>query len=102
MNILITGGCGFIGSAVCRNFAKQTDINLINLDALTYAAEPRSLTEIEANSNYTFVRGDINDTNLVVDLLNKHQITGIMHLAAESHVDRSIDGPAAFRQCAGR
>ena len=96
MNILVTGGCGFIGSAVCRHFAQNSATSIVNLDALTYAAEPRSLASIEDQSNYTFVKGDINDTELVLKLLEQNDITSIVHLAAESHVDRSIDGPDVF------
>ena len=96
MNILVTGGCGFIGSAVCRHFARNPATNIVNLDALTYAAEPRSLASIDDQRNYTFVKGDINDTELVLKLLEQNDITSIVHLAAESHVDRSIDGPDVF------
>ncbi|MGI9350693.1 MAG: dTDP-glucose 4,6-dehydratase [Rhizobiaceae bacterium] len=96
MNLLVTGGCGFIGSAVCRYFARDTGAKIVNLDALTYAAEPRSLSLIDQQSNYKFVKGDINDTELVSKLLVEHRITGVIHLAAESHVDRSINGPDVF------
>lgn len=96
MNILVTGGCGFIGSAVCRHLAADSSNTIINLDSLTYAAEPRSLASIENQANYRFVKGDINDTELVLQLLVEHEIGSIMHLAAESHVDRSINGPEVF------
>lgn len=96
MNVLVTGGCGFIGSAVCRLLATDKSCFVVNLDALTYAAEPRSLSSIEHQENYTFVKGDINNTDLVVSLLESHSIDSILHLAAESHVDRSIDGPEIF------
>ncbi|MEM7069984.1 MAG: dTDP-glucose 4,6-dehydratase [Pseudomonadota bacterium] len=95
-NILVTGGCGFIGSAVCRYLSADPQTHVVNLDVLTYAAEPRSLEVIKNCSNYTFVKGDINDIELVFELLRKHKITGVMNLAAESHVDRSIDGPEVF------
>ncbi|MEM9279427.1 MAG: dTDP-glucose 4,6-dehydratase [Pseudomonadota bacterium] len=96
MNILVTGGCGFIGSALCRYLVANTSNQVVNLDALTYAAEPRSLSSIEQQPNYLFVQGDINDTELVLRLLNETRIDSIAHLAAESHVDRSIDGPEIF------
>lgn len=94
--ILVTGGAGFIGSAVCRHLIGQGDYRLINLDLLTYAGNPASLGSIEAHPNYRFVRGDIGDEKLVLALLRDEQVDAIMHLAAESHVDRSIDGPGAF------
>ena len=96
MQILVTGGCGFIGSAVCRRLVEKSGHRVVNLDALTYAAEPRSLDSIAEHENYSFVEGNILDTDLVARLLTQHQIDAVMHLAAESHVDRSIDGPGVF------
>ena len=98
MSVLVTGGCGFIGSAVCRHLVDDLGIETVNLDKLTYAANQQSLRSIETSSQYHFVEGDICDGELVAGLLRKHKVTAIMHLAAESHVDRSIDGPAAFIQ----
>jgi dTDP-glucose 4,6-dehydratase len=96
MNILVTGGAGFIGSAVCRHLIGETDHRVIVLDKLTYAANLASLAPIDNSPRYRFVKGDICDGALVARLLREHSIDAIMHLAAESHVDRSIDGPAAF------
>ena len=96
MRVLVTGGAGFIGSAVCRRLAANPDHFVVNLDKLTYAGNLASLKEIENKPNYHFVRGDIADEELVGKVLREHAITHIMHLAAESHVDRSIDGPEDF------
>ena len=99
MNILVTGGAGFIGSALCRRLVLESGHRVVNLDKLTYAANLSSLNPILASdkaSNYHFVEGDIADTDRVVATLKKHDIEAIIHLAAESHVDRSIDGPAVF------
>ncbi len=96
--LLVTGGAGFIGSALIRHLITKTDYSAINLDKLTYAGNLESLAEIENSSRYTFVKGDICDKSLVSSLLKKHQPSAIMHLAAESHVDRSIDGPSEFIQ----
>lgn len=96
MNILVTGGAGFIGSAVCRLLARDPAHRVVNLDKLTYAGNLASLREIDNLSNYRFVKGDICDDAAVLDLLRAEKIDVLMHLAAESHVDRSIDGPAAF------
>lgn len=96
MNILVTGGAGFIGSAVCRLLARNPDHRVVNLDKLTYAGNLASLREIGNLANYRFVKGDICDDAAVLDLLRAEKIDIVMHLAAESHVDRSIDGPAAF------
>ncbi len=96
MNILVTGGAGFIGSAVCRHLIAATGHRVVNLDKLTYAANLSSLAPIGNSPRYHFVEGDICDHALVSSLLREHAIDAIMHLAAESHVDRSIDGPAAF------
>lgn len=96
MNILVTGGAGFIGSAVCRQLAANPKTRVINVDKLTYAGNLASLRQIENYPNYSFVRADICDDVTILGLLRSENIDAIMHLAAESHVDRSIDGPAAF------
>ncbi|EFM59206.1 dTDP-glucose 4,6-dehydratase [Brucella sp. BO2] len=96
MNILVTGGAGFIGSAVCRHLASDPEINVVNLDKLTYAGNLASLRQIENYPNYSFLQADICDDATVLDALRANEIDVVMHLAAESHVDRSIDGPAAF------
>lgn len=93
--VLVTGGAGFIGSAVCRHLVKE-GYRIINLDLLTYAGNPDSLRSIEQAPDYRFVRGDISDQELVLQLLREEQADAVLHLAAESHVDRSIDGPGAF------
>jgi dTDP-glucose 4,6-dehydratase len=98
MNFLITGGAGFIGSAVCRHLIRNTDHRVVNLDALTYAANLSSLDSVKDHPRYTFVHGDIADGATVAAILSDAAIDVVMHLAAESHVDRSIDGPAAFIQ----
>ncbi len=95
--ILITGGAGFIGSHTVRLFVnKYPEYKIINLDALTYAGNLENLKDIADKPNYIFEKGDINDTALVNALLEKYQFEGIIHLAAESHVDRSITNPNAF------
>ena len=96
MKILVTGGAGFIGSAVCRYLTSSGEHEVVNLDKLTYAGNLASLKAIEGSPRYHFEHGDIADHGRVLDLLRTYEIEGIMHLAAESHVDRSIDGPAAF------
>jgi dTDP-glucose 4,6-dehydratase len=95
--ILITGGAGFIGSHVVRRFIKRyTDYKIVNLDALTYAGNLENLKDIDDRPNYEFVKGDINDCDLVRILFEKYQFDGVIHLAAESHVDRSISDPMSF------
>ena len=94
--ILVTGGAGFIGSAVCRHLVGSGSGRVINLDKLTYAGNLASLAEIEDAPNYRFVEGDINDRETIARLLREEQVGAVMHLAAESHVDRSIDGPGEF------
>lgn len=95
--ILITGGAGFIGSHVVRRFVKNyPNYHIFNLDALTYAGNLENIKDIEEASNYTFVKGDITDESFINTLFEKHQFDGVIHLAAESHVDRSITDPLAF------
>ena len=96
-SILITGGAGFIGSHLTRLFVtKYPEYTIVNLDELTYAGNLENLSDIENQSNYTFVKGDINDASLLKSLFDKFQFTAIIHCAAESHVDRSITDPLAF------
>jgi dTDP-glucose 4,6-dehydratase len=98
-NILITGAAGFIGSHVLRLMVlKYPNYNFVNLDLLTYAGNLENISDLESQPNYTFVKGDICDEVLVKTLFEKHQITAVIHLAAESHVDRSIEDPMAFIQ----
>ena len=98
-NIIITGGAGFIGSHVVRLFVnKYPDYRIINLDKLTYAGNLANLDDIKDRPNYTFVKGDICDFELVQHLMSEHHVDGIIHLAAESHVDRSIKDPFTFAQ----
>lgn len=92
---LITGGCGFIGSAVCRHLIAEGH-TVVNVDKLTYAGNPESLRSIAGDPNYHFLQADIADSDAIAAALREHRVDGIMNLAAESHVDRSIDGPAAF------
>ena len=97
MTILITGGVGFIGSHLIRHLVQNyPDYLFVNLDALTYAAELSRLTSVKDAPNYRFVRGDINDSSVVEQVFTTYQIKAVIHLAAESHVDRSIDGPMPF------
>ena len=97
MNLLITGGAGFIGSHVIRRFVQNyPNYNIYNLDALTYAGNLENLKDIENNSNYCFIKGDITDENFINKLFAKYRFDGVIHLAAESHVDRSINDPLSF------
>ncbi len=95
--LLITGGCGFIGSNLVRSCLQEGN-RVINLDKLTYAGNRSSLADLETNTDYTFIHGDICDAELVRSILEEHHPAAILHLAAESHVDRSIDSPEEFIQ----
>ncbi len=96
-NILVTGGAGFIGANFIPYFLeKHQDYNIINLDILSYAGDLKNLEEIKNNPRYTFITGDICDKDLLQEIFTKHTIAGVIHFAAESHVDNSITGPEAF------
>jgi dTDP-glucose 4,6-dehydratase len=98
-NILITGGAGFIGSHVVRHFLRtHKNLHVVNLDKLTYAGNLENLRDVEHLSNYTFEKGDIADAQFVQGLFEKYNFSGVIHLAAESHVDRSISNPMEFVQ----
>jgi len=97
MKLLITGGAGFIGSHVIRRFVNTyPSYKIYNLDALTYAGNLENLKDVEDNKNYSFIKGDITDATFINGLFRKHNFDGVIHLAAESHVDRSITDPLAF------
>ncbi|GAB1488552.1 dTDP-glucose 4,6-dehydratase [Opitutaceae bacterium] len=101
MNVLVTGGCGFIGSNFIRQRLSESDSplrRLVNLDLLTYAGNPANLADFSTDGRYTFVQGNIGDEALVSRLLSEHQIDAVINFAAESHVDRSIDSPEPFVQ----
>ncbi|MFY0631993.1 MAG: dTDP-glucose 4,6-dehydratase [Flavobacteriaceae bacterium] len=95
--VLVTGGAGFIGSNFIPYFLENNeDVQVVNLDLLTYAGDLKNLSEIESHNRYTFVKGDICDRELVLSLFNKYNFDGVLHFAAESHVDNSIKNPDAF------
>ena len=96
MKLLLTGGCGFIGSAVVRHLIRDSDHVVINVDKLTYAASEEALEEARSHPRHVLIRADIADAAAMRQVFATHQPDAVMHLAAESHVDRSIDGPAAF------
>lgn len=96
MKILVTGGAGFIGSAVVRHIIENTQDSVVNVDKLTYAGNLESLESVENNPRYAFEQVDICDAKELARVFEQHKPDAVMHLAAESHVDRSIDGPAAF------
>jgi dTDP-glucose 4,6-dehydratase len=96
LRILVTGGAGFIGSAVIRHIINNTQDSVINVDSLTYAGNLESLAEVEGHERYVFKQVDICDRPVLDEVFEQHKPDVVMHLAAESHVDRSIDGPAAF------
>lgn len=99
MNILLTGGAGFIGSHTVRHFLRNyPGYKVVNLDKLTYAGNLNNLADIADLPNYLFIKGDIKDANILDEVFESHQIQAVIHLAAESHVDRSISGPDAFVQ----
>jgi dTDP-glucose 4,6-dehydratase len=94
--ILVTGGAGFIGGEFVRQWIAEEHSAVVNLDALTYAGNLESLSDVATNHRHIFVQGDIGNSDLVAQLLATHRPRAIVNFAAESHVDRSIDGPAAF------
>ena len=96
MRLLVTGGCGFIGSNFIRHMLKNYDYRIINLDALTYAGNLENLKEIEGSSSYRFIHGRIEDGTLVNKILSEEKISRVVHFAAESHVDRSIMDSSPF------
>ena len=98
MKILVTGGAGFIGSAVIRHIIDNTQDSVVNLDKLTYAGNLESLKDVAESDRYEFEQVDICNADELTRVFTEHKPDAVMHLAAESHVDRSIDGPAEFIQ----
>jgi dTDP-glucose 4,6-dehydratase len=96
MKVLVTGGCGFIGSAFVRHVHRYSDASVVNVDKLTYAANPAALEDVARSPRYAFEKADIADAHAMQAIIAKHQPDAIVNIAAETHVDRSIDGPAAF------
>ncbi len=96
MKVLITGGSGFIGSAVCRLLVEETDASVVNVDKLTYASSPEAVASLASSPRYRFERADICDADTLDRIFREHRPDAVMHLAAESHVDRSIDSPGTF------
>src|SRR2546427_9862317 len=97
MNLLVTGGAGFIGSNLLHHIIERPEIDrLVNLDCLTYAGHLLNLEEVSRHPKYAFEKVDLRDKAAVIEVLQRHAVTHVMHLAAESHVDRSITGPADF------
>lgn len=96
MSVLVTGGCGFIGGNFVLDWLRESDEHIVNLDKLTYAANPATLRTIEGSPGYSFVHGDIGDGALLADIFSRYKPRAVVHFAAESHVDRSIANPRAF------
>ena len=96
--LLVTGGCGFIGSAVVRQIISRTPYSVVNVDKMTYAATTGSVSSVASDPRYRFEAADICDAAEMARIFAAHRPAGVIHLAAETHVDRSIDGPAAFIQ----
>ncbi|RVQ04745.1 dTDP-glucose 4,6-dehydratase, partial [Sinorhizobium meliloti] len=98
MRVLVTGGAGFIGSAVCRHLIRNGAERVVNVDKLTYAGSLASLRAVESDPHYAFYRADIRDEQVLLQIMRRERIDAIMHLAAESHVDRSIESPDPFME----
>ena len=98
MKILVTGAAGFIGSNLCRYLIQECSHSVIALDSLTYAGNLASLDDLQSNENFVWVQADICNEDRITEIFKIHQPDAVMHLAAESHVDRSIDGPESFIQ----
>jgi dTDP-glucose 4,6-dehydratase len=96
--VIVTGGAGFIGSALIRELINNNNINILNIDALTYAGNLESLDSIKNNINYNFLKKDISIRDEIKNIFNEFKPDSVMHLAAESHVDRSIHSPGTFIQ----